>query len=237
MVDALVTEALNNAKLREALGGVAMQTQPPNPFPVKEVDPPVAVRGKVNLDLLFPADTVYTSDLETLKSYVLDVLAGQQGPWLPKVTIYGLELWKEVERAERPRTDWARELRAAAGPEYPDAGSLAGIYGGGLDGNAGRAGHRGVPDDGGQRPEAGDGEPLANPDVPERDADAGDTEPSADGIVGAGQDAGGPDRGTPDTAAEASQGWDPSLDVETAPDPFEGITALLQEEKARLKGV
>ncbi len=82
---------------------VVDQAQPKIHVPVREVPPPVELRGKIDLYIRVAWENIAGVETEEIKRRVISVLEGARHPWLPQIYLGELEIWREVESDPGPR--------------------------------------------------------------------------------------------------------------------------------------
>lgn len=94
----------------------AQAAAPPINVRIREVEPPVVLKGTIELTVTFPYDSLIGLPEEEVKSRIFRVIAGENdgGTWLPVVRFGTLDVWREVVRSE-PRRD------AEPGPSFKRA--------------------------------------------------------------------------------------------------------------------
>src|SRR4051812_17641483 len=83
---------------------------PPINVRVKEVEPPVVLKGTLELTVTFPYDSLIGLPEQEVKDRIYRVIAGENdgGTWLPVVRFGTLDIWREVVRSE-PRAVAGRD--------------------------------------------------------------------------------------------------------------------------------
>lgn len=134
--DSLLTILQNPEVIRQLLQeseATSRTTAPSIDVPVRQVPPPVVLRGELRLQVTFPYEVAAGQSYEALVEKVYAVLNGQGGPWLPEVLPGELRLWRE--EIEQPgRTAAGINAAPVSSAGYRDDGQYAWDFVGGDDG-------------------------------------------------------------------------------------------------------
>ena len=81
----------------------AQAVAPPIHVPVREVEPPVTLRGTLQFSATFRYDSIVGLPLDEVKNRIFRVMLGENdgGEWLPVVRHLDMEVWQERVKSER----------------------------------------------------------------------------------------------------------------------------------------
>lgn len=148
-VDQGIEQAVGQTGLQQEMQQTYQSAQaaaPPINVPVRQVEPPITLRGTMTFTATFHYESLVGLPLEEVKNRIYRVMSGENdnGTWLPLLRFGDMDVWREVVRVEQPEPIAVRTADPAAGT-FPGRVSEPGP---GYDReNAGYPEHRDAADD------------------------------------------------------------------------------------------
>lgn len=113
--------------IQQATAEVSQRAMAPEPVPIRDVNPPVSLRGRIDLYITIPYDSYYGHSQEVIQQRIIDVLYGASGAWLPRIEFGDLEVWRErVREQPEPDTGGIGQQQRFGNLGNRDAGTISG---------------------------------------------------------------------------------------------------------------